>query len=543
MVSPERDGCMSTSSPSRVLPSQPALNRRSVLKGAAALTVASAVGAPAVRAQEEELQEGGTLRVAIIGEPPAVADAVFTTATVTNDISQQIFEGLFVFDSSFNPQPMLVDTYEQSDDGLVFTLTLRDGISFHNGDPLTADDVVASLDRWGAINGRGRMVYERMDSIEAVDDLTVQMTFNEPTGVLLSYLALPEAMITPASVAEAAGDQQIPADQLIGTGPFMFDEHIVDQHLRFVRYDGYMPREEEPDGLSGRKVAYLDAIEFIPVPDESVRANGVLTGDYHFADQVPADFFDTLEMDPGVEPIMVQPYFSYYVHFNKDRGLFTNPALRKAVQLCFSQSEAMLAGFGREEFVRFDPSISGEETVWYSVAGADTYDKPDPDGARALMEEAGYAGETIRWMTTHEYAYNFKMSDYIKQKMEEVGFVVELEVMDWATIIQNQPRPEAYDIFLTGHPQYKHPTAQVFNDPTFGGFWTSEAKDDLVDQMIIESDPEALQAIIDEYTTLIWQEEMPFVKCGDDFLLRGRRSEVAGYVNVPNFFFWNVGFA
>jgi peptide/nickel transport system substrate-binding protein len=525
--------------------SQRGISRRTALKGAAALGLAAHAGVAATRltsAQDDqpELKKGGTLRIAIIGEPPAVADAVFTTATVTNDIAQQMFEGLFAFDSKFNPQPMLVEEYDAIEDGLAFTFTLRSGVKFHDGSELTSEDVVASLNRWGAINGRGKLIFGRMKSLEATDDLTVRMTFNEPSGVLLSYLALPEAMITPASVAEAAGEKQIPEDQLIGTGPFRFVEHQVDQYLRLGRYDDYAARSEEPDGLSGRRTPYLDEIEFIPVPEESVRANGLLTGDYHFADSLPPDFFDTLDMDPGVEPILVSPYFSYYVHFNKAVGLFTNPTLRKAVQRCFSQSEAMLAGFGREEFVRFNPSISGEETAWYSTAGADVYDQTDLDQARALLEEGGYNGETIRWMTTHEYPYNFKMADYIKQQMEAVGMKVELVVSDWATLIQNQPRPEAYEIFLTGHPQYKHPTAQVFNDPTFGGFWDSEAKDALVDQMIVESDPEKLQEIIDEYTALIW-EEMPFVKCGDNFVLRGRRQDVAGYVNVPNFFFWNVG--
>lgn len=521
------------------------VSRRTALKGAAALGIVgpgfTLVGGRIVAQDgDAEPKQGGTLRVAIIGEPPAVADAVFTTATVTNDIAQQIFEGLFVFDSTFSPQPMLVDNYDLSEDGLVYTFTIRTGITFHDGSDLTSKDVIASLNRWGAINGRGKLIFGRMESVEAVDDLTVTMTFNEPTGVLLSYLALPEAMITPAAVAEAAGDQQIPEDQLIGTGPFRFVEHQVDQYLRLGRYENYSPRSEEPDGLSGKRVAYLDGIDFIPVPEESVRGNGLLSGDYHFADQLSPDFYDMLDMNPGVEPILVQPYFAYYVHFNKAQGLFTNPTLRKAVQRSFSQSDAMLAGFGREEFVRFDPSISGEETAWYSTAGADVYDQVDLDEARALLEEGGYKGEKIRWIATHEYPYNFKMADFIKQGMEEIGMNVEVIVSDWATIIQNQPRPEAYEIFLTGHPQYKHPTAQVYNDPTFGGFWDSEVKDNLVDKMIVESDPEKFQEIVDDYTTLIW-DEMPFVKCGDNFVLRGHRSEVVGYQNVPNFFFWNLG--
>ncbi len=214
--------------------------------------------------------------------------------------------------------------------------------------------------------------------------------------------------------------------------------------------------------------------------------------------------------------------------------------MRKAVQLCFSQSEAMLAGFGREDFVRFDASVCGEETAWYSTAGSDAYNQPDLDQARALLEESGYNGETVRWLATREYPYNFLMADYIRQGMEEIGMTVELVVSDWATLVQNRADPDAYEIFLTGHSQYSHPATQPFNDPAWPGFWASDAKDDLVNQMLAETDPDNLQAIIDDYTTVIW-DEMPFVKCGDNFVLRAKRNEVVGYTNMPDWFFWNVG--
>lgn len=519
-------------------------DRRAFTLGVAAAAGTMALGSrvmPAAAQDDVEPTEGGTIQVALIGEPPAVADAVFTTATVTNNVAQQIFEGLFAYDSSFNPQPMLIEDYEASDDGLEFSFRLRSGVTFHNGDPLTAADVVASLNRWGAINGRGKLIYGRLDSIEAPDDTTVRMTFNQPSGVLPSFLARSEAMITPASVAEAAGENQIPEDQLIGTGPFRFEEHQVDRYLRLVRFDDYAARDEEPDGLAGRRTPYLDGIDFIPVPDDSVRANGIVTGEYHFGETIPADMFDTFEMDPGVESIIVKPYYWYSPHFNKAKGLFAeNPQLRHAVQLCFSQSEAMLAGFGREDFVRFDPSICGEETAWYSSAGADAYDNPDLDQARSIVEESGYSGEPIRWIATREYPYNFLMADFIRQGMEEIGLTVELVVSDWATLVQNRADPDAYEIFLTGHSQYSHPATQPFNDPAWPGFWESETKDDLVNQMISETDEERLSTIIDDYTTLVW-EEMPFVKCGDNFVLRGKRQEVVGYVNAPDWFFWNVG--
>lgn len=516
------------------------LDRRKLLQAAAAAGAAGTLS-PANRAfAQEELTQGGTLRVAIIGEPPAVADATFTTATITNNIAQQAFEGLFALDAVFNPQPLLISEYTLSDDQLTFTFNLRTDVTFHTGAPLTAADVVASLDRWGAINGRGRLIYNRLASITAVDDATVEMVFTEPSGVLPSFLARPEAMIIPADIATAAGDQQLSTDQLIGTGPFMFAAHEVDRFVRFERYDGYVARTEEPDGTAGRRTPYLDAIEFIPVPDGSVRANGVLTGEYHFGEALPADFFDSLDADPAVETIIVRPYYWYSPHFNKNQGLFTDIRLRQAVQLAFSQSEATLAGFGREEFVRYDASVCGEETAWYSVAGAEAYDQPDVERARALLAEAGYAGENIRWITTHEYPYNFLIADYVKQQLEAIGMTIELVVSDWATLVERRADPTAYEIFLTGHSQYSHPATQPFNDPAWPGFWENPANAEVVNRMIAAATEEELQAAIDEWTTLIW-EDMPFVKLGDNFVFRARRQEVQGYENAPDWYFWNVG--
>jgi peptide/nickel transport system substrate-binding protein len=520
----------------------PLINRRTLVAGSVATAASLSISFPHARAtaQEEELSEGGTLRVAIIGEPPAVADAVFTTATVTNNIAQQAFEGLFAYDSAFNPRPHLVEDFDQSADGLTFTFRLRSGVQFHNGQELTADDVVASLNRWGEINGRGRLIYARLDSIAAVDGSTVEVVFNQPSGVFPSFLARSEAMIVPADIAEAAGANQLTLDQLIGTGPYRFGEHQIDRFLRFDRFDDYASRDDDSDGLAGRRTPYLDAIEFVSVPDESVRANGVLTGEYHFGEALPADFFDTLNSDPSVQAINVQPYYWYSPHFNKAQGMFTDVRMRKAVQLAFKQSEATLAGFGREEFVRFDASVCGEETSWYSVAGTEAYDNPDPDQARALLEEAGYNGETVRWLATREYPYNYLIADFVRQQLEAVGMNIELVVSDWATLVERRADPEAYEIFLTGHSQYSHPATQPFNDPAWPGFWESERKDELVNQMIAAADEAQLQTAIDDWTTLIW-DEMPFVKVGDNFVLRGLRQEVKGYQNEPDWFFWNVG--
>ncbi len=487
------------------------------------------------------LKRGGILKIAIIGEAPAVADAMFTTATITSNLAAQIFEGLFTRDSKYAARPLLVDKHTVSPDGKSYEFALRKGITFHNGKELTATDVVASLKRWGALTGRGKTIVGRLteNGLAAKDPLTVTMMFKEPTGVLLDFLALAEAFIMPADIADGAGKDKLAEDKLIGTGPYKFAEHKVDQYLRFVRFDGYVPRAEPADGMAGKRVAYLDELRFIPVPDESVRTNGVVTGEYHFNDTASPDQYDRIKGDPTVVPLIVKPYYWYSPHFNKRKGLFTDVKMRKAVALCFSQAEAMTAGFGRQEFIRLDPSVSAPETIWHSDAGKDIYNKPDVERAKVLLKEAGYAGQPIRWLATKEYFYNYPMADYAKQKMEAIGMKVDLVVSDWATLVKNRANPDAYEIFLTGHSGYSHPATQPFNDKEWPGFWDNAEKDRLVGAMVAEPDPAKQKKIIDDYEALIYQE-MPFVKCGDNFLLRVARKEVVGYVNPPDWFFWNV---
>ncbi|MDP9372283.1 MAG: ABC transporter substrate-binding protein, partial [Chloroflexota bacterium] len=473
-------------------PLQPRLTRRNLLRvgaGATGLLLLSACGgadptpttgavtgsgqptAPAGGGTGGTPQRGGVLKIAVIGEPPAVADAMFTTATITSNVAAQIFEGLFARDSKFAAKPMLVDRYTAAPDGKSYEFTLRRGVKFHNGKDLTSADVVASLRRWGQLTGRGKLIFGRLDGITAPDAATVTMTFKEPTGVLLDFLALTEAFILPADIADAAGKDKLAEDRLIGTGPFKFTEHQVDRFIRLTRYDGYAPRDDAPDGAAGKKVAYLDELRIIPVPDESVRVNGLLTGEYHFNETVPPDQYDTVRNDPNVNALIVKPYYWYCPHFNKKQGIFTDVRMRQAVALAFSQEEAMVAGFGRKDFIGLHPGIAAPETVWHSTAGQDLYNKPNPERARALLREAGYSGQTVRWLATKEYFYNFPMADLIKQKMEAIGMKVELVVSDWATLVQNRSKPEMYEIFLTGHSGYSHPATQPFNDKGWPGFW------------------------------------------------------------------------
>lgn len=516
-------------------------SRRTVLKGAGAAALAT--GVPFSRlsmasAQDDEIPMGGVLRVALVGEANTTMDAMYTTSSATAYLASHVFETLFTVDAQLSPRPMLIEDYTLGDDGLTYTFKLRSGVQFHNGKTLGTDDVLASLNRWGVINGRGRQTFARLNSMTKIDDLTFEMVFDRPTGIVINHLSQTESMIMPAEIAEAAGED--PITEFIGTGPFRFEDHVVDQYLRLVRYDDYAARDEEPDGPSGRRVAYLDQIDFIPVPDESVRANGLISGEYHFAESLPPDYLDTLELDPNVNAHIVKPYYIFVFNMNKQKGLFTDARARRAMQLMFSQSEALKAGFGRDELIRADASIPAVETIWHNVNGADAYDNPDPEQARALMEEAGYNGEKLRWLTTQETPAHFRMAQYVQQRAGEIDVDIELVVSDFATLFQTRTEPDNYEIFSTSHPQFMHPATMVFNDDSYPGWWVSEAKDEVIDAMLSATDHETLMSAVDDYTALIW-EEMPLVKFGDSFALRGTSTDVINYKNVSDWFLWNVG--
>ncbi len=484
----------------------------------------------------EEPRKGGTLKVGIIGEPPAL-DPSFTTATITANISWHMFEQLFQKNDKQEPVPFLLDKYDVSGDGKNWMFNLRKNIPFHNDKEMTSADVVASVKRWMAMTGRGKFTAARLESLAAKDKYTVAMNFKEPTGVLPTFLSNRDAIIIPEDVANAFPKDKL--TQYIGTGPYKFIEHLRDRHVRFGRWDKYVSLDGKADGAGGRRVAYLDELLFIPVPEPSVRVDGVGTGEYHFAESLEPDQYDTLKAQPNTVPVIVKPNYWYAPHFNKKEGLFTNLKLRQAVLAATAMEPVMKAGWGRPDFFRLGPEIAAPETAWYTDEGKDVYNKVDFDKAKALMKEAGYDGTPIRWMSTKEYFYNYNMSLPFKQSLEQIGFKVDLQVMDWATLVKRRSDFKEYDVFVTGHPSYDHPVGQVYLEASWPGWWVNEEKDKLVNSIMAEADPGKTLGLIKQLQALQWRD-VPCIKCGEAFALQARRTELKGYETPPAWFFWNA---
>ena len=160
--------------------------------------------------------------------------------------------------------------------------------------------------------------------------------------------------------------------------------------------------------------------------------------------------------------------------------------------------------------------------------------------AKSLMQDAGYKGEPIRWLTTKEYAYNYKYAEYLKQKLEAAGMKVELQLSDWATLVKNRANPDIYDVFITGHSSYTHPATHPFMAASWPGWWDDPERDRILKGIVAESELAKQKPLFEEMQALVWKQ-MPFAKLGDNFLLRGIRKEIGGYVNFPDWYFWGAG--
>src|SRR5713101_5060766 len=332
-------------------------------------------------------KKGGVLRIGNLGEPPAL-DAHWTTASITETLTNHIYEGLFSLDSSNRPIPMLADSHTVSKDGLVYTFKLRQGVKFHNGKEMTSEDVVASLGRWGKQSVYGKSLFAQVADLKAADKYTVEMRLKEKSAIVLISLAVPNnfGAIYPKEIADKFPSEQ-KVTEYVGTGPFKLAEWKPDQYIRMVRFDEYKSRNEPPNGYGGGKTAYLDEIRWVPVPEVATRVAQVETGELEFADDLNLDAYDRLKKNPSVKTIVSKPYYWLVAVFNKKEGLMTNQKLRQAWQAAIDIEPIMknVAG-GHAEFYRMDSSLAPVEiTTWHTNLSGLPWNEHNKDKAKRLL--------------------------------------------------------------------------------------------------------------------------------------------------------------
>jgi peptide/nickel transport system substrate-binding protein len=480
-------------------------------------------------------KKGGVVRIANLGEPPTL-DAHWTTATLTEVLTNHLYEGLYALDEGYRPIPMLADGMPTvSADGLTYAIKLRQGIKFHNGKEMTSDDVVASLKRWMQQGQYGRalaaVIADVKTDVKATGKYAIELKLKQRYAAVEVCLAAPNnfGAIYPKEIAEKFPPAE-KATEFIGTGPYKLAEWKPDQYIRMVRFDDYKSLPGKANGYGGAKTVWVDEIRWIPVPDVATRVAQMETGELEFADDLNIDAFDRLQKSANARPVVAKPYYWLVAVLNKKEGLMTNQKLRQAWQAAVDIEPIMKAvAGGRSEFYRMDSSLAFVENApWHVKMTGLPWNERNKDKAKKLMQEAGYKGEPVRFVTTQEYKWMYDFALVTKQQLEDVGFNIDLQVVDWATLVKRRNNPKEYEAFTTGTGNIFEPTAYTVLSCTWPG-WTCDADiQGLLQEMAKETDPKKRFALWEQMHKL-WYEKVPSIRYGDLHGLRATSKKLQGF--------------
>jgi len=320
-----------------------AMKRRTLLAAAPLLLAGPALGQTAPQGTQK------TLRV-VMQSDLKIIDPVWTTAYIVRNHGFLIYDQLFALDDKLKPQPQMVDTWKMSDDKLTWTFTLRDGLKWHDGAPVTTADVIPSIKRWTDKDVVGGVFAKFINEMKAIDDKTFEIALKEPFGLMLASLARSSSiplLIMPKRVAELPVSQQL--TDTTGSGPFIFkkDEWKPGEKTVYVRNPGYVPRKEAPSGLAGGKVAKLDRIEWVSIPDAQTAISALQKGEIDMIEQPSHDLLPEIQKDKNVETVILDELGSTFIlRFNWKLPPFNDARVRRAAEYAFNQPDFMKAVIG-----------------------------------------------------------------------------------------------------------------------------------------------------------------------------------------------------
>jgi peptide/nickel transport system substrate-binding protein len=396
-------------------------------------------------------RRGGSLTYGVAASDVTVGvDPHVIQGDRTGWVLGQICEGLLDWDQGLNPVPCLAKSWDISSDGLTYTFQLEQGVKFHNGREMVADDVKYSLERIldPKTGSRRRVNLEIIDRIQVVDRTTIKITLKSRFSPFLTYLATVYAAILPKESVGPEGKITHP----VGTGPFVFVEYAKNDRLKVKRFEGYWKK-----GLP-----YLDEITFKPIPDEAVRLTALRTGQVDLIHSLPESLLLKLAREKSKDFVLdIQSGVVWYMLIlNTRKPPFDHMALRQAVFAALDREELMQAitsGFG--EVVN---DIWPKDSFWYISTPV-----PKPDGAKAkaLLKKAGYeSGIDVALECKPEFQ---NVAEVIQDQLKKVGIRTKIGLQDWASL---GPRMQKYEF------QMAVSTSSWYSDPDarYGRFYVKD---------------------------------------------------------------------
>lgn len=479
-----------------------------------------AVGLSAAPASGQDDDPTTTLRIALNGYENNITPftATFGAAPNTHDLLMLVYDSLFWSQNSVDPEPWLAESAEPNADLTQWTVILRDGVTWHDGRPLTAEDVRFSFEYYSEQRAAsGRYAHHVFDvpplaSAEVLDDRTVRFTYSQPAP---AFRTMPGAdlPIIPRHVWESVPDPRTNAESLpVGSGPYRLVEIVPDQLYRFEANESY---------FKGRPT--VDVLEMPILRDPAAAFAALQTGEVSFVSRnVPPELFDRFSREPGVTIAQGTKYESNQLYFNARKAPLDDPRLRHAMSLTIDSQavvDTVLLGKGTPGL----PTFLHPDTPWAQQGAQVEY---DPAQARTILDQAGYApgpdgirvapdGTPLRFtvLVNSFEPQDIRAAQLIGQQLASLGVGLTAEALDPATLRQRRAAPPGevptYDAYISVIESHAHvdPDAlyYFFHSPGPKGFgasitgWTNPEFDRIVEQ--------ATTAGTEDRTTLLAQAQ------------------------------------
>ncbi|MDA9433593.1 ABC transporter substrate-binding protein [Bradyrhizobium sp. CCBAU 51627] len=481
-------------------------------------------------------------------------DPVGTSAYITRNHGYLIYDTLFGFDEKFRPQPQMVGNWNVSGDGLVYTFTLRDGLRFHDGAPVTSDDCIASLSRWMKSDMTGERLARSVKEMVAVDTKTFKIVLSASFASMLEALAKPSTnvpFIMPKRVVEAA-DKGAGITDTTGSGPFKFVASEFRPGIKVVyeRNADYVPRSEPASYLAGGKIAKLDRIEWLTFPDIQTVVNAIKKGDIDLVEWVTADTLTLLRGAPGLEIQKLASANCPFLRMNWLYPPFDNVKIRQAAQLAVSQRDVMDAVVGDQKAYEVCGALFGCGSPLETNAASVGVEKADPAKAKALLKEAGYKGEPVVFINPGDLTVWSAVSSVTSEMLKAAGFNVDFQTMDFATLLarrnrQTPPAEGGWNIMATINSTLDlyFPLSNVNLDGRgksgYSG-WSSDSEMEALKETFAKASDPADQKAIAEKIQKRAYEQVHYIPLGMYNNFSIRRSNVSPLLAAPVTVYWGL---
>ena len=479
-------------------------------------------------------------------------DPVWTTATVTFNHAYYVFDTLYATDSAGAFRPQMAEGHTVSDDGKVWRFRLREGLFFHDGEPVRARDCAASVARWAKRDPFGQIMDRSVESYGAADDRTFEIKLKRPFALLLAALAKGDgpAFIMPERLAKT--DAMTAVKEEVGSGPFRFvaAEYNSGSRVVYEKFDKYIPRQGPPDGTAGGKVAYFQRVVWNVIPDPSTAGAALQNGEADWWERPLVDLIPTLLKNPQIRAEVTDPAGRLALaRLNCLQEPFKDVKIRQAVLAAVRQEDYMRASRGDDEKLwTTSRSLFPRNTPYYQDHG--DLMPGSLDRARELLKASGYAGQTVVIINPTDFPDIGPLGLVANDALKKIGVNVELRESDWGTVVQRRASREPVDkggwsIFHTTGP------APVYGSPVTSplvrgqgergwfGWWQNARAEELAEAWV-EADDAAMQMKLAHELGRLALEQVATIPVGQFYLQTAYRTSVKDMVKGIAPFPWGI---